>query len=74
MIRFEYDTSDTSTPDFPSNRVLLEWEGEEENIDDMLTKFKYFLAGMSYPENTINKIRFLSNEQLAKLRLLGDEN
>jgi len=73
MIRFEYNTDDVDTGDYPHNRVSLEWDGEEEDIDDMIQKFKYFLLGISYPVSLVNKVQYLTDNQMAKLRLLDED-
>lgn len=73
MIRFEYNTDDVDTGDFPRNRVILEWDGEEEDIDDMVQKFKYFLLAVSYPSSLVNKLQYLTDNQMAKLKLLDED-
>lgn len=53
--------------------VDLEWENEEDDIYDIIQKFKYFLAAKSYPMQMVNRIQYLQDDQLAKLHLLGEK-
>lgn len=73
MLKFEYNTYDCDMEDIPNNSVILEWEDEEENIYDIIEKFKYFLLAKSYSPELVNRLQYLSNEQLAKLKLLGED-
>lgn len=73
MLRFESNTYDFDENDFPDHRVLLEWELEEENIQDIVEKFKYFLLAKSYSPELVKKLQYLSDSQYAKL-LLGEDS
>ena len=72
MIKFEYHTQDLEL-ETPNNSVILEWEGEEENIVDMIEKFKYFLLAKSYSSVLVNRLQYLTDSQMAKLKLLNEE-
>lgn len=72
MIKFEYHTQDLEL-ETPNNSVILEWEGEEEDIIDVVNKFKYFLLAKSYPNSLVNRLQYLTDSQLAKLKLLNEE-
>ena len=73
MTKFEYNTYDMDIEDTPNNSVILEWDGEEEDIMDIIEKFKYFLLAKSYPSCLVNKLQYLSDNQMAKLKLLNEE-
>ena len=71
MLKFEYDTSDIEYGE--NNKVIMEWEGEDGDIHEILERFKYFLLGMSYPDSLVNKIVYLDDSQAAKLKLLDED-
>lgn len=71
MTKFEYNTYDIE--DMPNDSVVLEWEGEEEDIYEIIEKFKYFLLAKSYSSSLVNKLQYLSDNQMAKLKLLNEE-
>lgn len=71
MTKFEYNTYDIE--DMPNDSVVLEWEGEEEDIYEIIEKFKYFLLAKSYSSSLVNKLQYLSDNQMAKLKLLDEE-
>lgn len=74
MIRFEYNTHDMDMDvDSLDNSVKLEWSGEEEDIEDIIKKFKYFLLAKSYPPFLVNRCQYLTNNQMAKLKLLNED-
>lgn len=70
MLKFEYTTDDG----FGKDHVLLEWEDEEENIWDILDRFKTFLLAKTYHNDLVDRIRFLEYDELAKLELLKDNS
>lgn len=73
MTKFEYNTYDMDSGDVPHNNVILEWEGEEENIMDIVQKFKYFLLAKSYLASLVDKLQYLTDNQMAKLKLLDED-
>lgn len=73
MIKFECNTHDMDIADNPHSSIILEWEGEEEDIIDIVQKFKYFLLAKSYSASLVNKLQYLTDNQMAKLKLLNEE-
>lgn len=73
MTKFEYNTYDMDLGNASHNSVILEWEGEEEDIMDIVDKFKYFLLAKSYPTSLVNKLQYLTDNQMAKLKLLNED-
>lgn len=61
-LKFEYKGYGT--------HIHHEYNGEEEDIYDILEKFKYFLFAKGYLPDMIDKVVYLSDDQAAKLNLV----
>ena len=73
MLRFESTTPEHEAKEFGKDHVLLEWEEDEENIWDILSRFKYFLLAKSYSPDLVNRIQYLTDDQYAKMKLLDEK-
>lgn len=69
MLKFIYSIKDIVDD---GRSIELTWDGEEENIWDIVEKFKCFLLAKTYSPSLVNRVVYLSNDQLAKLHLAGD--
>ncbi len=52
--------------------ILFEWNEEENDIYEILQRFKYFLMAKSYSPDMVAKIQYLSDDQYARLNLTGE--
>ena len=62
--RFESEENDV--------HILHEYDTEEDDISDVLERFKYFLLAKSYPSSMVERIVYLSEDQYAKSKLLEE--
>lgn len=52
------------------SHILHEYDTEEEDIYEMLDRFKYFLMAKSYNHEMVERIMYLDDAEFAKLKLL----
>lgn len=69
MTRFEYTFTDE---DDSTDRVLLEWDSEPENLYKEIQRFKCFLLAKSYTKNQVDRLQYLDDSELAILHLNGN--
>lgn len=69
MLRFEFNTYDYEDFEFDHQEIKLEWQHEEENIYEILERFKYFLLAKSYSPELVERIQYLEDSQFAKFKL-----
>lgn len=72
MLKFEYMTDDDYTSQSGKDHILMEWEREEEDIWDILDRFKCFLLAKTYSPELVERIRFLEYDELAKIELMKE--
>lgn len=72
MLRFEYDTNDIELDQGDNYKVEMEWEGDEGDIQEIVDRFRYFLLALSYPNSLVDRIYYLNDSQIAKLKLLDE--
>ena len=52
--------------------VEMTWAKEEEDIWELLERLKTFTRAIGYGEGLVKKIHYLTDDQIAKLHLLGE--
>jgi len=70
MMKIYYSRDDE---DIEGDSVELIWREEEADIWEMLERFKTFLRSVTYGECLVSRIQYLTDDQMAKLSLLGEE-
>lgn len=54
------------------NIIITEYNEEEENIYEIIERFKYFLLAKSYLPEMVERIMYMDDAQYAKLKLIDE--
>ena len=53
--------------------IEMTWDKEEGDLDIMMERIKSFLRAIGYAQGAVDRIQMLTNDQMAKLHLLGED-
>lgn len=72
MMKIYYSRPSYKDGDEFQEEVEMTWKEEEQDIWEMLERLKTFLRAITYGESLVGRIQYLSDDQMAKLHLLGE--
>lgn len=69
MLKFEHTYLDE---DDKKSTVNMTWDSEEIDICEIVERFQKFLLAITYSVSLVERVIYLTDDQVAKLGLLGD--
>lgn len=74
MMKFEFSNKDVKEEKENYSNVVMSWDGEHVDVHEMIDRFRTFLKALQFADETVSRVCYLEDYELAKRKLAGEDD